>query len=89
MKPNIPIRSLYYLPVQCRNKHSVEVEHDAEEGVTPNPHRKGQTHHPDDGNVRDAVQKNHQVHEGEILNLRKHDVQLYNHISHIIRVEVR
>ena len=47
------------------------MDEEAEVGVAPDPHREGEEHDPDDGDVGDAVQEHHQVHQGELLHLRK------------------
>ena len=59
------------LPVKSNDKHPVEVEDDAEVGISPDPHREGKEHDPDDGDVGGAVQEHHHVHQGELLYLRK------------------
>ena len=71
---NLNNQHIFKSPIQCQDKHPVEVENEAEKGITPNPHREGQKHHPDNSNISGAVEKNHQVHQGEILDLRKQDV---------------
>ena len=58
-------------PVDGGNKGSVELEEEAKVGVIPDPHREGQEHQPDDGDVGSAVQQHHHVHQGELLHLRK------------------
>ena len=50
------------------------MEDDAEVGVTPDPHREGKEHDPDDGDVGDAVQEHHHVHQGELLHLRHREI---------------
>ena len=66
---NLNNKYIFKSPIQCQDKHPVEVENEAEKGITPNPHREGQTHQPNDSNVSSAVETDHLVHQGEILHL--------------------
>ena len=56
-------------PVDGGHKHAVEMENEAEVGVTPHPHWEGEAHHADDGEVGGAVQEDHYVNQGELLYL--------------------
>ena len=54
-------------PIEAEDKHPYKGDEKAEVGVAPDPDGEGKEHHPNEGDVGEAVQQHHAVHKCVLL----------------------